>query len=507
MSFSYVPDTPELEPRFDFDLVARGLGGLLIGQSGRSATVVGIHGPWGSGKTTLMEAIERDIPLHRPDAVIVTFNAWKFQDREALWRALILHVLGELKRAKAEAWLAENPEKTADDFRDPKLTELEDKLYRAFVVEEKGAWKVQWSTVLIESVMLGLSVMQLGFVASAVKKSGGWLSSLLGIGGKKAGDEESDGKGISRDRVKEIASILEREVVRRQVNQVQSIEQFLQEFRVLVEEFSAGHRRLFVFIDDLDRCLPESALEVFEAIKLFLDSPGVGYVVALDRDTIRKALAVRYTRQGEATGGQTLLDPDEYIEKTISVSFDIPFLSRTDALDFIAPVELAVTIDEPARALIVGALGTNPRRLRRFMNTLSLNLHIAAASTHGKALLQDSARLGLFLKLLLISYRHTGLFSAARDNPDILASLQQISNAYKEERTNPDTAPDARKNRGEKVGKDWPTLKTLSDREDLWSLFELSPDLNDDPKLVANMVNWFRYRPASGAGAASTQDA
>ena len=41
------------------------------------------------------------------------------------------------------------------------------------------------------------------------------------------------------------------------------------------QEFAAGGTtRVVVFVDDLDRCLPASALEVLEAIKLFFDLPG-----------------------------------------------------------------------------------------------------------------------------------------------------------------------------------------------------------------------------------------
>ena len=58
---------------------------------------LGIFGPWGSGKTSLMRLIaERLIgqrtPGHRR-AQTVWFNAWQYErDEAALWRALLLHV-------------------------------------------------------------------------------------------------------------------------------------------------------------------------------------------------------------------------------------------------------------------------------------------------------------------------------------------------------------------------------------------------------------------------------
>ena len=46
-----------------------------------------------------------------------------------------------------------------------------------------------------------------------------------------------------------------------------------------------------VFIDDLDRCLPAQAVQVLEAVKLFLDKPGCIYLLGADVDLIQKAVA------------------------------------------------------------------------------------------------------------------------------------------------------------------------------------------------------------------------
>ena len=41
-----------------------------------------------------------------------------------------------------------------------------------------------------------------------------------------------------------------------------------------ISEQEPRELRIAVFIDDLDRCLPEKAIEMLESIKLFLDIPG-----------------------------------------------------------------------------------------------------------------------------------------------------------------------------------------------------------------------------------------
>jgi len=41
--------------------------------------------------------------------------------------------------------------------------------------------------------------------------------------------------------------------------------------------------RMVIFIDDLDRCLPEVALQVLEALKLYFNIDGVAFVLGIDR--------------------------------------------------------------------------------------------------------------------------------------------------------------------------------------------------------------------------------
>jgi len=69
-------------------------------------------------------------------------------------------------------------------------------------------------------------------------------------------------------------------------------------------------RRLVVFVDDLDRCLPEKAIQVLEALKLFLDVKGCIFVLGLDPEAIESAVRTRYQEE---------IKPREYLEKIIQV--------------------------------------------------------------------------------------------------------------------------------------------------------------------------------------------
>ena len=439
--------------------------------------VLGIHGPWGSGKTTLMQAVRSALDANPGDSnpLFVDFNAWKFHEREALWRALILRLVAELRPlAGADAATG--------------LDELERSLYQAFIVQEKGPWTVNWQSLVTEVITIALSVIHLDFVAKALARPASWFGKIFG---KKKSD------GIDEKAIEELGGILERTTTNRQVDQVQSIEQFLEKFRQVMDAFKADKRRVYMLIDDLDRCLPEAALDIFESIKLFLDAAGCVFVVALDRDVIRKGLSLRYG--GSPQSDALLIAPDEYIEKTISISYDLPRLSDEDARGIIDGFQLPVSLSANEKNLMITALGTNPRRLKRFMNTLGLQLRLAQlAADHDRpvpgGLLDEGHRdvLARFIKLMLISYRYSGVFALAFDDQELLVLLQSVAN---QSINNPSVRKGALQH--------FPAVvRTLEADEGFWRLMRARPEFEEHDATVSTLLRWFRH----DAGASGQQD-
>jgi predicted KAP-like P-loop ATPase len=52
--------------------------------------------------------------------------------------------------------------------------------------------------------------------------------------------------------------------------------------------------RIVVFIDDLDRCSPEKALEVLESIKSFFDIEGIIYLIGMNDTSIDTLIEKKY---------------------------------------------------------------------------------------------------------------------------------------------------------------------------------------------------------------------
>ncbi len=109
---------------------------------------------------------------------------------------------------------------------------------------------------------------------------------------------------------------------------------------VTVEEHNETQEafRLVVFIDDLDRCLPEKAIELLEAIKLFLDIPGYLFVLGVDKEVVKKGIAHHYKHfenQGEAGGNEKVISAEDYLEKMIQLPIDLPPIEPGHKINYI----------------------------------------------------------------------------------------------------------------------------------------------------------------------------
>jgi hypothetical protein len=484
-ALSYADDAPAEPAKFEFDLIAAALAQTLAVPSG-SAVVLGLHGSWGAGKTTLMRALRDRIAADGADPLIIEFNAWKYQERTALWRALILRVLGELRRSAAPG-------------DGPALDELEQSLYRTFAVRQSGPWSVNWRTVIVEAISIGLSAVHLDIV--------GRLLRTIGIGTRR-GKRGDDSALIGKADVEKLGGVLERAVIERQVAQVESVEQFLAKFAELVGKLTAGGRRIFVLIDDLDRCLPEAALEIFESIKLFMDAQGCVFVVAVDREVIRRGLLVRYGSLQDAAQ-PPFISADEYLEKTISISYDVPRLSNTDIDELIDAIPLPFHLERQHRALIRSGLGANPRRVKRFMNLLALQAELARLARERDLAVppalcgQDAAQLELLLKLMLISYRYPGIFHAALADPGLLTRLQGIANLTTDKPRA--EAAQMRQDRRDKLATEPTVVLATGTEDEFWTLIAHEPNLVTNQAPAHRLMTWFRSMSPQQAGPAPGQ--
>jgi hypothetical protein len=113
------------------------------------------------------------------------------------------------------------------------------------------------------------------------------------------------------------------------------------QFAKLVRAATPGDRRLVIFIDDLDRCTPDRALQVCETASLLLAVPGVITVLLGDLSALR-SYAVEHLGGGDepGTGGShSALDSyaRSFLDKIVQLDFALPQCEREAVYEILAP--------------------------------------------------------------------------------------------------------------------------------------------------------------------------
>jgi hypothetical protein len=323
-----VLDVPAKHPTLSFTQIAQALATIVQASEPRFA--VGIFGGWGSGKSTLMDEIER-LVAENGQAVVVRFNAWRYE-REP---HLVVPLLDTI-RSRLSEW--------ADDH--PADTHAEQ----------------------VKSI-----ARRIGRVVRALVRA---TSVELGVPG---GPSISVDPGKALDEMGSATSDA--------ASSPQSL--YFAAFQELTAAFAevqtAGLSRLIVFVDDLDRCLPERALTVLESMKLFFDMPGFVFVVGLDERVVQSAVRTRFAAR--STGEEASVDRQielEYLKKMFQVPYTLPAMVPGQLNDLLAWLDQYGHLSEIQRRDLgsrvrrylryVATEGRiNPREVKRYINAYTLH--------------------------------------------------------------------------------------------------------------------------------------
>ena len=88
--------------------------------------------------------------------------------------------------------------------------------------------------------------------------------------------------------------------------------------KILEEVLADANKKIIIIIDDIDRLTNSQIRDIFQLVKQVADFPNVIYLLAMDREVVRSALAEVHN-----------IDGDEYLEKIIQVSFELPELRKS----------------------------------------------------------------------------------------------------------------------------------------------------------------------------------
>jgi formylglycine-generating enzyme required for sulfatase activity len=187
---------------------------------------------------------------------------------------------------------------------------------------------------------------------------------------------------------------------------------------------------LIVFVDDLDRCLPEKGIEVLEAIKLFLEVPGVVFVLGMDREVVQRGIEARYGHFFQRQVGQREELPirgDVYLQKIVQIPFYLPALAISDLDKFMAGLDKGLS--DMTRQVFAHGLFPNPRQVKRALNIFRLLQQIARAREKRPAeeggLPPGSIAWPLLAKTVVIQTQHSELYQLWRQYPTVVQTLEE----------------------------------------------------------------------------------
>lgn len=384
---------------------------------------IGVLGDWGSGKSSLMRiaahelaAIPADgevdsLPGLRSPYLTIGFSPWQYEDHDDVKIALMTAVL--------DAIAARVPEAAVEVNR-----------LRAIVAGLR-----RWGRRLGRAgVAAAPTVVPLVLQVAAPDLDPGSLQMATALTGVVVQQAQN--------------ALEERQTPAAPTSPASStprgdVDAFRQEFAQLVERIP-DCKAVVVFIDDLDRCLPDTVIDTFEAIRLFLNTPKTAYVLALNQNVVEAAIDSRYPELKKPDGAGIGRD---YLEKMLQIKVAIPPLSEPEAETYVnllfaelhlPPSDFATVLEAAAKerrengltvAFNTGIAGTI---LGDVPAALAADLKWAAEISPilGASLRGNPRQLKRFLNNLLLKHRSAIRRGAPIELP-ILAKLMVLEDQYK----------------------------------------------------------------------------
>lgn len=136
--------------------------------------------------------------------------------------------------------------------------------------------------------------------------------------------------------------------------------------------YQVTSRRLLIFVDDLDRCQPQQAYRLLEAIKLFLHTSNCVFVFGVDYDRLVRVLS--HSIEDFSKLDHREAHAADYLDKMFQAVVRLPAPSQRKFIEFVAAHAPSGRDEGKLPQLLSDILEPNPRKVKNFLNSLSLFL-------------------------------------------------------------------------------------------------------------------------------------
>jgi hypothetical protein len=310
---------------------------------------IGIHAPWGAGKSSFMRFLEWQLIRHAAaddsapgtaeHVIPIWFNAWQYEGANQIWAGLTHQITQGMERSM------------------PRWRRLTTRI--GYAVQRRGPqfWLGVFTPLVVALIVAATWLVVGGEVAKQLPKD---VQSLVATLPATVVTAFGFLAVLSRffKRTKPVSEGLLDYV--RQPNYREHMgyqHQVLEDIRYLTGRLRRRGQapRVFVFIDDLDRCSDEKVLETLQAINLLLTASGCYVFLGIDTDMIIRAIQRHFDFEGDAQEKAR-----SYLRKILQINLRLHTPDGRRTLDFLGSFFTEDSHRQLAEALASTGAGPEP---------------------------------------------------------------------------------------------------------------------------------------------------
>jgi len=311
------------EDLFSRGELARRCASILQEVHSDNAFVIGLSGPWGSGKTSFVNMVREYLDQQDDAPLIINFNAWLYSSQEQL----VKQFFSELGRA------------IRSDSGEERLGTISSRV---------GSMLTDYADIVSAA---GVDALAVVFPALLAVNT---AAPLAKVAEKRVAKRALQMAGSALKRVDKTAEQLRDEIA---------------------ELLKPCKSNIVVIIDDVDRLPGEEIRALFKLVNLVASFPHMTFLLAYDRGVVTRALA-------EVQG----IDGEAYLEKIVQLPIDLPPASKdilrklvSDVLEPFINASGLNLYDASERRRLVGVFDDlvmrrieTPRQAKRYLNMFNM---------------------------------------------------------------------------------------------------------------------------------------
>jgi len=418
-----------------------------IVKSSTSPRTIGLYGPWGTGKSTIIKMLQADKEMKYP---IFVFDAWKYQ-KDSLRRTFLIkfdnflrtELQIELPKDILNDFYKENGQGSIESVDIPDTRNSKQKIVDFF---KKNPVFTLSFLILIIFIVLNVFFGN----TSAMKNLQSLWPYLAGFPAIALFGQELI-KAITNKLVTDLTTITTgktRQVIETESTKVlNSPEQFEKRFSKLLAYIST--EKAIIVFDNIDRVPGDVAVSMLSTIKTFMEPESESQIISIvpcDPDAINDRVKSVYTDPAEPDANHYAAD--EYLRKVFNIILWLPNYMATDLEEY-TKTKLKETgkiskITNKYDVIIVinAAYRKNPRDIIQFINNLTA-LVITAYQSGIRDLVIDN--IGYLAKVQVIRQKFPKEYKKLQTNWNNPEGIESDIEEYKDfiQATNRITVSDA----------------------------------------------------------------